>query len=229
MTITQQLVEGPAAQRSGTRSGWSVAVGLILLSAIPLTAGTLRLVQLAGGPEIMPVDDRFDAFPVALLVHIVGSAIYALVGVLQFVPRFRRRHWTWHRRAGRVLSVAGLLVAGSGLWMTLTYATKPGTGEMLYFFRLIVGSATIAALVLGFSAIRRQDIAAHRAWMTRAYALGLGAGTQVFTEGFGQAIFGTGVLAGDLAKGAGWAINLAVAEWAIRRSDRTTRPRGARS
>ena len=62
--------------------------------------------------------------------------------------------------------------------------------------------------MLGFAAIRRRDIAAHRAWMIRGYALGLGAGTQVFTEGIGGAVFGTGVLAGDLAKGAAWAINL---------------------
>jgi hypothetical protein len=48
----------------------------------------------------------------------------------------------------------------------------------------------------------------------------LAAGTQVFTEGFGGAIFGTGVLAADLAKGAGWVINLAVAEWALRRPAR---------
>ena len=32
-----------------------------------------------------------------------------------------------------------------------------------------------------------------------------------FTEGIGGAIFGTGVLAADLAKAAGWASNLAVA------------------
>ena len=49
-----------------------------------------------------------------------------------------------------------------------------------------------ACLVLGFTAIRRRDIAAHRAWMIRAYAIGLAAGTQVFTEGIGGAIFGTG-------------------------------------
>jgi hypothetical protein len=56
--------------------------------------------------------------------------------------------------------------------------------------------------------------------MVRAYAIGLAAGTQVFTEGFGGAILGTGVLAADVAKGAGWIINLAVAEWALRRPAR---------
>jgi hypothetical protein len=116
------------------------------------------------------------------------------------------------------LSVAGLLVAGSALWITLLYEPKPGTGDLLYLFRLAFGSAMAACLVLGFAAIRRRDVAAHRAWMVRAYAIGLAAGTQVLTEGFGGAIFGTGVLASDLAKGAGWVINLAVAEWVIRRS-----------
>ncbi|MBV8221143.1 MAG: DUF2306 domain-containing protein [Solirubrobacterales bacterium] len=74
-----------------------------------------------------------------------------------------------------------------------------------------------ACLLLGFAAVRRRDIAAHRAWMIRAYAIGLAAGTQVFTQGIGGAIFGTGVLAADLAKGAGWVINLAIAERAIHR------------
>lgn len=224
----QQLAErsappGPGARGGRTRSGWPVAIGLILLSAIPLTAGSLRLIQLAGGPAIMPADDRFGSVPVALLVHIIGSATFALLGALQFVPGFRRRHWAWHRRAGRVLSVAGLLVAGSGLWMTLTYAPQPGTGDLLYVFRLLVGTATIGCLGLGFAAIRKREFQAHQAWMTRAYALGLGAGTQILTEGLGQAILGPSVLAGDLAKGAGWVVNLAIAEWVIRRAPRATR------
>ena len=225
--ITHQLDERPTTPRPGARGGWGVAAGLVLLSMLPLTAGTLRLVQLAGGPAVMPADDRFDAVPVALLVHIHGSALFALVGSLQFVGRFRRRHWTWHRRAGRALAGAGVLVAGSGLWMTATYAAQPGTGDLLYLFRLIVGSAMIGCLLLGVTAVRRREIAAHRAWMTRAYALGLGAGTQIFTEGFGEPILGTGVVTGDLLKGAGWVINLAVAEWIIRRAG--SRPTGARS
>jgi hypothetical protein len=210
---------------------WPVPVALVALSAIPLTAGALRLIQLAGGPAVIPADHRFAGFPLPLVVHIVGAATYALVGILQFVPRFRRRHLVWHRRAGRVLAVAGLCVAGSALWMTLFYEAQPGTGDLLYVLRLVFGSAMAGCLVLGFAAVRRRDIAAHRAWMIRAYALGLGAGTQVFTEGFGEALFGTGVVTGDLARGAAWVINLAVAEWAIRRPARRrairTRPQQA--
>src|SRR4051795_4287458 len=196
---------------SARERSWPVPVALVALSAIPLTAGTLRLIQLAGGPAVIPADHRFAGFPVALVVHILGAAVFALAGSLQFAPRLRRRHPVWHRRAGRVVGVAGLLVAASAFWLTLFYAAQPGTGALLYVLRLVFGSALAACLVLGVAAVRRGDIASHRAWMVRAYAIGLAAGTQVFTEGFGGAIFGTGVLAADLAKGAGWAINLAVA------------------
>ena len=74
-----------------------------------------------------------------------------------------------------------------------------------------------ASIVLGLVAIRRRDIAAHRAWMTRAYALALGAGTQAFTVGFGEAAFGTGDVRTDLMMSGGWILNLAVAEWVVRR------------
>lgn len=225
MTLQQHV--GRPATRPGARAGWPVAVALVVLSAIPLSAGSLRLLQLSGGPQVVPPDPRFDAIPLALVTHVVGSALYALVGVLQFLPRFRRRHRRWHRRAGRVLVVAGLLVAGSALWMTLLYPARSDTGPLLFGFRLVFATAMAACLVLGFTAIRRRDIQAHRAWMIRGYALALAAGTQAFTEGFGVPAFGDAVVTTDLLKGAGWVINLAVAEWAIRRTRGGRRGAGA--
>jgi uncharacterized membrane protein len=207
----------PRDKRAGQGPGWPVPTALVALSAIPLAAGSLRLVQLAGGPDVMPADDRFTGFPAALVVHIIGAAVFALVGAFQFVPRFRRHHRAWHRRAGRLVTGAGLAVAGSALWLTLFYEAQPGTGELLFLLRLVFGSAMAASLLLGVTAIRRRDIAAHRAWMIRAYAIALAAGTQAFTGGVAGAIVGTSEVRMDLAKGAGWVINLAVAEWAIRR------------
>jgi uncharacterized membrane protein YozB (DUF420 family) len=83
--------------------------------------------------------------------------------------------------------------------------------------RLLVSAGTGAAVILGLVAIRRRDMARHRAWMARAYALAVGAGTQAFTVGFSESLFGTGVVSHDLMMTAAWAINLAVAEWVIRR------------
>lgn len=211
-----------ARQRS-----WGIPAALVVLGAIPVTAGTFRLVQLAGGPELIPADPRF-ASPLPLIVHIVSSAVFALVGAFQFARRFRRRHRDWHGNAGRVLVVAGLLVVGSALWLTLFYPPEPGTGDLLYGFRLLLVTATASCLVLGFTAARRRDFTSHRSWMIRAYALALGAGTQAFTVGFGAAIFGTSDLVGDLSRIAAWIINLAVAEWIIRRTTRRpARPRSS--
>ncbi len=207
---------------SARERSWPVPVALLMLSAVPVVAGTLRLIQLAGGPAIIPADHRFAGFPLPLVVHIVGATAYALIGILQFVPRFRRQHLTWHRRAGRVLAVAGLLVAASALWMTLFYEAQPGTGDLLFVLRLTFGSAMAAYLVLGITAARRRDFPAHRAWMIRAYAIGLAAGTQIFTQGIGGSL-SSSVVTGDLAKGAAWFINLAVAERTIRRPARRRR------
>lgn len=50
----------------------------------------------------------------------------------------------------------------------------------------------------------------------RGYAIGLGAGTQVLTQMVGALIIAQpSELSGALLMGAGWVINLAVAEWAI--------------
>jgi uncharacterized membrane protein YozB (DUF420 family) len=199
---------------------WPLVTTLLVISAIPVASGTLRLIEVAGGPAVMPANLRYGIVPVPLVVHIVSAIVFVLAGILQFLPGFRRRHWAWHRRAGRVLVPAGLLAAGSGLAMTLFYEAQPNSGTLLYTFRLVFGSAMAASLVLGLTAIRRRDIPTHRAWMIRAYAIGLAAGTQAFTDGFAQALFGTSVVASDLAKGAGWVIDLAIAEVAIRRSIR---------
>jgi hypothetical protein len=107
--------------------------------------------------------------------------------------------------------------------MTLFYPRADGTGDLLYAFRLLFGSAMVLSIVLGFAAIRRRDIIGHRAWMLRAYAIGLGAGTQVLTLLIGELIAGPPTeLSHGLLMGAGWAINLAVAEWVIRK--RTASP-----
>jgi hypothetical protein len=57
------------------------------------------------------------------------------------------------------------------------------------------------------------------------------AGTQVFTQGIGPAVFGSRELTTDLSLGAGWAINLAVAECIIglRRSRRNVSRRSIRA
>ncbi len=197
---------------------------LVAIVLVPAIAGSLRLVELAGGPHVMPANPRITASPLPVVVHIICAVLYAVLGAFQFSSSFRRRRPRWHRASGRVTVVLGLAVAVSALWMTQFYPRQPGTGELAYLFRLAFGSGMAASIILAVTAIRRGDVARHQAWMTRAYALALGAGTQVFTLGIGKALFGTSELTIDLSLGAGWAINLAVAEYVIhRRSSHSSR------
>ena len=209
--------------RPARPTGW-VPFALIALVAIPAVAGSLRLVELAGGPLLLPANPRMTASPLPVVVHIACAVPYAVLGAFQFSSRLRRRHPRWHRGTGKLVVALGLAVAASGLWTTLFYPRQPGTGELSFLFRLAFGSALAACIVLGFAAIRRGDVATHRAWMTRAYAIALAAGTQTLTLAVGPALSGPGVLTKDLSLGAAWLVNLSVAEILIHRYARRRIP-----
>jgi hypothetical protein len=119
---------------------------------------------------------------------------------------------------GRFLVVLGMISAMTGLWMTLFYPWPAGDGEALYLLRLLFGSAMAMSIFLGVNAIRRRDFVAHGMWMIRGYAIAMGAGTQVLTHIPYFVLVGKpGVLSKAVLMGAGWVINVVIAEWIIRR------------
>lgn len=207
-----RATERPAPK---ARPAWLLITGLITLGLIPILANGLRRIALtldtAAAAEAAP------PLTLPVLLHIFGATVFVILGAFQFSARLRRSRPAWHRNAGRALVGVGLLAALSGLWLGVFSSFPSGTGELLLVFRLLAGLGMSLSIVLGFVAIRRRDIRRHRAWMIRAVAIGLGAGTQVFTLGFGQAVFGTTELSVALLNGAGWVINLTIAELAIRR------------
>ena len=206
------------------RSDWLIPATLILLSLVPAIFGTVRLAELARGADVTAANARFFAQPLPVVLHILAVIPYSIIGAFQFSSGLRRRRRNWHRAAGRVLVVLGLVAALTGLWMAHFYPWPEGDGQVLYVERLVFGSAMVVSLVLAVAAIRRRDFVSHGAWMTRAYAIGLGAGTQVFTNLPWAIVVGKpGESSRAFLMGAGWVINVIVAEWIIRR--RTTRPR----
>jgi uncharacterized membrane protein len=104
----------------------------------------------------------------AFYIHITGGMLALVTGPLQFVPAFRNRFLHVHRFLGKVYLGAILFVAGpSGLFMAF-YAEGGLMGS--------IGFTLMALLWLGttwmaYETIRKRDIAGHRAWMTRSFAL----------------------------------------------------------
>jgi len=196
--------------------GLGAALGLVALGLVPALGGVVRLNELARGTSVSPEDLRFAAHPVAVLLHVVAATLFALLGAFQFASGLRERRPSWHRRAGRIVAPAGLVAALAGLWLTFFLPPNELDGPPLAAIRLVVGTLMVVFLARGVVAIRHGDVETHQAFMTRAYALGIAAGTQVFTMmpmllGYLRGPDGKAVL-----MGAAWLLNALVAEALIR-------------
>jgi hypothetical protein len=99
-----------ATARPTRSAGW-VPVALIALILIPAVAGSLRLAEVSGGPQILPANPDLTASPVPVVVHIISAILYAVLGAFQFSSGLRCHRPGWHRAAGRVLVALGLAVA----------------------------------------------------------------------------------------------------------------------
>ena len=208
-----------APPRSGFRETWLVPLLLLGLALVPALAGITRLVQLTDPANRTEENARFFGDPFTTTVHIVAVILYSFVGAFQFSRGFRRRARWWHRASGKIIAPVGIVAALSGLWMAHYFPWPPADGRIVYAERLLVGVAMTWCLVQGLLAVRRREYHRHGDWMIRAYALGLGAGTQVFTHlpwfvlvdlhpmGYPRAFM----------MGMGWLINAVVAEWIVRR------------
>ncbi len=198
---------------------WLIPLGLILLTLVPLLAGTGRIMSLVQGGNTAPNEIDFMPARVSVIMHIVTSCLFGIIGALQFSAGWRKKHPQWHRVAGRGLVLLGLTSALTGLWLTQVHPQITIAGPTLYYVRLVVGTAMALSIGIAFFAALRRNFVSHSAWMMRGYALGMGAGTQLFTH-LPWLILGAGIptgLARDGAMAAGWLINLVVAEWIIRR------------
>jgi uncharacterized membrane protein len=191
--------------------------GLMALSAIPILVALVRLGQIPLAmlpPEAM----RFSTVPAAHFAHALGGVVFGLIGPVQLSNALRRRFGQTHRLLGRVFVVAGLGIALSALrliWQFPDVVTWP-----LTLTRLLVALGLGFALIWAVLAAWRGARAQHRAWMIRAYALGMGAATQALVMLPIAAVTGA-ALNGALADNifiAAWVFNLCLGEWVIRRS-----------
>jgi uncharacterized membrane protein len=131
--------------------------------------------------EVERVDSRFAAHPRATLLHVVPGGLFLLVAPLQFSPWIRRRHLLVHRWSGRVLVALALASVGPGLFFGLLVPYAGWTEAVVIAF---FGGLFLVALTRAVAAIRRGDVARHRRWMIRSYAVAIGiATTRVFGAG----------------------------------------------
>lgn len=211
MTATRPIA-GMPRRLERPRSGWLAITGLLLLSALPVVGGLLRLGEVSADPDgVAPW-----ALPIAAVAHILSMSVFCLLGAFQFSPALRVRH-RWHRTVGRVLLPAGFVAALSSMPIGVFF-DGPSDEYPLAIVRVVFATVMTFHLVRAAAAITRRDFARHGAWMTRAYAIAISGGTQAIVSILWAAVAGdVDVVAETWLVALGFLINSVVAEWLIRR------------
>jgi uncharacterized membrane protein len=110
----------------------------------------------------------FRVHQIGIYTHIFASVVALALGPFQFSSRLRASRIQMHRWSGRIYLGVGVLFGGlAGLYMSLH--AFGGLASQLGF-----GCLALAWLFTGlraFLAIRRLDVATHRRWMVRNFAL----------------------------------------------------------
>lgn len=147
-----------------TRTNSSL-VGLLIVLSLPIAfyAFAFQLGE-TGDPQFQ---QRIASMPLFAGFHFIGAGIALLLGGFQFVSRIRNKTINVHRWLGRTYLLA-VLFGGIGGFVLAGSADGGLVGRL--------GFATLAIIWLysgwqAYAAVRRGDIATHRQWMMRNFAL----------------------------------------------------------
>ncbi|HEX6279776.1 MAG TPA: DUF2306 domain-containing protein [Pyrinomonadaceae bacterium] len=164
----------------------------------------------------------------AFYLHIGPGALALLVGGFQFIGKLRDKFTAVHRTVGKIYVVSVFVSATAGFGIAIF--AEGGNVAKAGFVGLAL--AWFYTNYRAYTAIRRVEIAEHRAWMTRNFALTFAAVTlriwlPLFLAGFGMK-FNT---AYPIIAWLCWVPNLLIAEFLVRRLKRpvivSAQPEGA--
>lgn len=167
--------------------------------------------------EARRYDAPFAAHPLLTWLHVVPGGLFLTLVPFQFSARMRSRYINVHRWCGRVLLGLALAAGVSALYFGLL-TPFGGTSEAAAV--VIFGGLFLMAGVRAFVAIRRGDVARHREWMIRAFAIAVGVSTtRIVGAIFDIALAPAGFRMEDLFVASlwtGWLTTLGAAEVWIR-------------
>ncbi|HEY4355619.1 MAG TPA: DUF2306 domain-containing protein [Acidobacteriaceae bacterium] len=98
-----------------------------------------------------------------LIPHTLSGITALLVGPIQFSSRFRQRHLRLHRILGRIYVLSVFVGSFTGIALAAGRPGLPGTSMQAAAWMVCTTAAFITA--------RNRQIAVHRQWMARSYAV----------------------------------------------------------
>jgi hypothetical protein len=158
-------------------------------------------------------------YPTWASVHFVSALLFVLLLPFQLWSGARRQYPRWHRLSGAAAATAGTLFSLTALLLPYVMPARP-FGERA--FMTTVSCGFLFLLGRGIASARRRDLVMHRRWMLRVTAFAMGPLTQrTLLPFFAAAGIDSLSRFWDLFMTAAWfslALNIAVAEWWIRRT-----------
>lgn len=169
------------------RVAWAVVLTLIsvifVFAAIRFSQDVPAVVT-GTMPPTDSFERRYAENPVFAYAHIIPGVVYLAVAPFQVSRRFRDSNLRRHRRWGRIALTAGLLTGTFAIVVGLLF---PFGGAIEASASVVFGIYFLTALGLAYAHIRRGSVDAHRRWMLRAFAIGIGVGTIRIVIGVSQA------------------------------------------
>lgn len=201
----------PGRKRRISLLWWIMAFLSVLIALYGLSYVFLRERMFVG-----ELAESFRARPWGIYTHAFLAAIALAVGPLQFHRGILARRRALHRTLGKIYVLSAMLGGGlCGLYMAIYsfggWLTHLGFGAL--------AALTFVTTLLAYLKIKDGQVAAHREWMIRNFALIFGAVTLRLWLPLLIVAYG-GVFAPAYLWVAwlSWVPNLAFAEWYIRRS-----------
>ncbi|MFN8493072.1 MAG: DUF2306 domain-containing protein [Caldilineaceae bacterium] len=189
------------------KAGWGLMT-LLSLATVLLVSRYLTL-----NPDVFFSEQRavYLAHLTSLMLHVIGSMTALALGPFLFLNSLRNKWPVLHRWLGRVY-LLGNLVGGIGGLLLSPHAYAG--------FITRSGFATLALLwlatgLMALIRIRNGDVAAHRRWMVRNFALTLGGVMLRLQAPLLSSVLDFAV-AYKIVAWTAWAPNLLVAEWLLR-------------
>lgn len=148
----------------------AVAIGLNHL-LVPSSVQHDSIALLAGRDYADVQLAAFDRKPLLIRSHAGMGTLFAVLAALQFWRKFRNQDLRRHRWIGYVAGALLLLLPVTAVAATFVY---PFSGMAAVWPNLLWTTIISWCVVSAWRAIRRKDVRAHEAWITRATGMTLG-------------------------------------------------------
>ena len=183
---------------------------VMTLSAFLVAAYAIALL---GMPDVRPpfLVQLFSVSPSAIALHLSGGIAAIVLGAFQLNSRLRKIYLPAHRWLGRIYVVAVVVGGIAGFVLAIN-----STGGLVAHFGFgMMAVCWVGSTLTAYRYIRAKNVAAHKDWMLRSYALTLAAVTLRIYIGISQANGMDFITTYQTVSWMCWVPNLLIVEWFV--------------